>query len=153
MKIYVGRRTLFETDKQTEKAPKLGFIYRLNAAFRVLFPEFSSRAEADTPATIAKNRLRMILYADRLANFNEINRDLIKNCVVEALEEYVIINKEEDIDASVTMDDDIGIVFLLSVPIRKVVPKSFTLKNFERTLLNSKFELTLYFDQLVGAVR
>ena len=64
----------------------------------------------------------MILVADRNSLSEEVMEDM-KQTIVTALEDYVEIKNERDIDLSMTSDGDDGAVYSVSVPVKCVKPE------------------------------
>ena len=106
------RRKVFEMDPR-----EMTFGQKCSAAFRIFFPP----REDGASRTSAKDRLRMILVADRCA-LSEQNMEQMKDTIVEALEEYVEVDKAEEVDLAVSNDSDMGVVYSVSVPVRRVKP-------------------------------
>ncbi|XRB04195.1 cell division topological specificity factor MinE [Pycnococcus provasolii] len=100
------------------KKPKT-FFERLHAAFRTFFP---AKPTANSARVAAKNRLRMILVADRCALAPESIVEM-RQSIVNALSDYVEIEDEEGtlgVDVSVTTDEELGTVYSVSVPVKRV---------------------------------
>ena len=73
-------------------------------------------------AEIAKERLRLVLYSDRGEVSPEIRRKLREN-IIEAISTYVEIETEEEVRLSVSADPDVGTVYSVTVPVRRVKPE------------------------------
>eukprot|EP00250_Pteridium_aquilinum_P001096 c11307_g1_i1 orf=195-950(+) len=97
----------------------LNIFDRLSLAWRVLFPK---RKKLVTPAEIAKQRLKMILISDR-CSVNDIAKRKIVNNIVGALANFVEIESQDSVRLNVSADPDLGTVYSVSVPIRRVRPE------------------------------
>ena len=112
-------------ESEEDTYSSLGFIQRLSAAFRILFPSElnvigSPETKVQGSGVIAKRRLKMLLYADRLAQLDSETTDLIQTKVVETLSEFVDINTEESVNTSITSDSTVGTILTVSVPVLRV---------------------------------
>jgi septum formation topological specificity factor MinE len=70
-------------------------------------------------AEIAKQRLRMILISDR-CEISDVAKQKIVNNVVGALSSFVEIESEEKVQLNVSADPDLGTVYSVIVPVRRV---------------------------------
>eukprot|EP00899_Mesostigma_viride_P011504 jgi/Mesvir1/20354/Mv19940-RA.1 len=61
----------------------------------------------------------MILIADRCTMSQESMTEM-KKSIVNALSGYVEIDREDKVDLSVTMDPDLGTIYSVSVPVKRV---------------------------------
>jgi septum formation topological specificity factor MinE len=100
--------------------PLLAFFDKLYLAWRVFFPE---RAPDLSPKDGAKQRLRMILVADRCGLSPSGLAEMKKN-ILRALEEFVDIESEEEIDVSISLEPDLGTIYCVAVPVRRVKPEA-----------------------------
>lgn len=83
-----------------------------------MFPHcFLSRA-----AQIARERLRLVLYSDRGEVSKEVQQKLRDNIVM-AVSRYVEVEPRESIRLNVSMDPDIGTLYSVVVPVRRVRPE------------------------------
>mmetsp|Transcript_1026 Transcript_1026/g.1877 ORF Transcript_1026/g.1877 Transcript_1026/m.1877 type:complete len:141 (+) Transcript_1026:1110-1532(+) len=99
--------------------PKLSFMDKLVMAFQIFFPP-SNRAETGESAKeSAKKRLRMILVADR-CNMTPRSMSEMKKSIVTAISDYVEVEEDCDVDLSVTTDPDMGTIYSVSVPVKRV---------------------------------
>jgi len=98
----------------------LDFVTKLKMAWRIFFPE---RPAAVSPKEEGKQRLRMILVADRCGMSPAGLTDL-KRTILRALGEYVDIDvdSEEQIDVSVTVEPGLGTIYCVAVPVARVRP-------------------------------
>lgn len=97
----------------------LGILDRLALAWRVLFPK---RKKLVTPAEIAKQRLKMILISDRCSVNDKAKRKIVNN-IVGALTNFVEIESQDSVRLNVSADPDLGTVYSVSVPVRRVKPE------------------------------
>lgn len=103
----------------SQEDKNMNFFERLAHAWRILFPpkpKYVSNAE------IAKQRLKMILISDRCAISDEAKRKIVDN-VVGALSNFVEIEAEEKVQLNVSADPDLGTVYSVIVPVRRVKPE------------------------------
>lgn len=98
-------------------AINMSFFERLNLAWRIIFPTPTQRKSSN--ARIAKQRLKMILFSDRCAVSDEAKRKIVSN-IVHALSEFVEIESQDKVQLSVTTDSDLGTVYSITVPVRRV---------------------------------
>jgi len=92
---------------------------KLVMAFQIFFPP-SNRAETGESAKeSAKKRLRMILVADR-CNMTPRSMSEMKKSIVTAISDYVEVEEDCDVDLSVTTDPDMGTIYSVSVPVKRV---------------------------------
>ncbi|KAK7307078.1 hypothetical protein VNO77_39822 [Canavalia gladiata] len=101
-------------------AVKMNFFERLNLAWKIIFPSAASRKNSN--ARIAKQRLKMILFSDRCAVSNEAKRKIVSN-VVRALSDFVEIESQDKVQLSVSADTDLGTIYSVTVPVRRVKPE------------------------------
>ncbi|KAL3695585.1 hypothetical protein R1sor_009661 [Riccia sorocarpa] len=95
------------------------FFDRLARAWSILFP---SKRRSTSNAEIAKHRLKMILISDRCSVNDEAKRRIVNN-IVGALSDFVEIEAEDKVQLSVSSDPDLGTVYSVSVPVRRVKPE------------------------------
>ncbi|KDP41257.1 hypothetical protein JCGZ_15664 [Jatropha curcas] len=98
-------------------AINMSFFERLNLAWKIVFPSPARRKSSN--ARIAKQRLKMILFSDRCAVSDEAKRKIVSN-IVHALSEFVEIESQDKVQLSVTTDNDLGTVYSVTVPVRRV---------------------------------
>lgn len=101
-------------------AINMNFFDRLNLAWKIIFPSPKTRRSSN--AMIAKQRLKMILFSDRCEVSDEAKRKIVKS-VVSALSDVVEIESQEKVQLSVSTDTDIGTVYSVTVPVRRVKPE------------------------------
>ncbi|GMH01770.1 hypothetical protein Nepgr_003609 [Nepenthes gracilis] len=101
-------------------AINMSFFERLNLAWKIIFP--SPTTKRNSNANIAKQRLRMILFSDRCVVSDEAKRKIVKN-IVTALSDFVEIESKEKVQLSVSTGTDLGTVYSVTVPVRRVKPE------------------------------
>ncbi|KAJ9174218.1 hypothetical protein P3X46_017268 [Hevea brasiliensis] len=106
-----------EAERFLLNAINMNFFERLNLAWKIIFPSPARRKSSN--ARIAKQRLKMILFSDRCAVSDEAKRKIVKN-VVHALSEFVEIDSQDKVQLNVTTDLDLGTVYSVTVPVRRV---------------------------------
>ncbi|PKA61018.1 Cell division topological specificity factor like, chloroplastic [Apostasia shenzhenica] len=100
-------------------AVKMSFLERLTLAWKILFPTTTERKNSN--AKIAKQRLKMILFADRCAVSDEAKQKIVSS-IIKALSDFVEIESQEKVQLSVSTDGDLGTVYSVMVPVRRVKP-------------------------------
>lgn len=116
----------------------MNFFERLNLAWKVLFPSPSIKRNSN--AKIAKQRLKMILFADRCAVSDEAKQKIVSN-IVDALSDFVEIDSQDKVQLSVSTDTDSGTVYSVTVPVRRVKPAYQDVDEFG-TITNVEYEDT-----------
>lgn len=101
-------------------AINMSFFERLNLAWKIIFPSQQSRKSSN--ARIAKQRLKMILFSDRCAVSDEAKQKIVSN-IVRALSDFVEIESRDKVQLSVSTDSDIGTIYSVTVPVRRVKPE------------------------------
>ncbi|CAH8257590.1 unnamed protein product [Arabidopsis lyrata] len=101
-------------------AINMGFFDRLNLAWKIIFPSHASRRSSN--ARIAKQRLKMILFSDRCDVSDEAKRKIVNN-IIHALSDFVEIESEEKVQLNVSTDSDLGTIYSVTVPVRRVKPE------------------------------
>ncbi|KAL1355905.1 hypothetical protein HN51_007870 [Arachis hypogaea] len=101
-------------------AVNMSFFERLNLAWKIVFPSAVSRKSSN--ARIAKQRLKMILFSDRCEVSDEAKRKIVNN-IVRALSDFVEIESQDKVQLSVSSDTDIGTIYSVTVPVRRVKPE------------------------------
>ncbi|KGN51159.1 cell division topological specificity factor homolog, chloroplastic [Cucumis sativus] len=124
--ITTGSSESFELSSKTSSqeaetfllnAINMNFFERLNLAWRILFPSPASKRNSN--ALIAKQRLKMILFADRCAVSDEAKRKIVSN-IVRALSDFVEIESKDKVQLSMSTDSDLGTIYSVTVPVRRV---------------------------------
>jgi len=72
-------------------------------------------------AQIAKARLRRVLSSDRVA-VNPALKNQLCNNIVNSMAEFVILNKEKEVQFAVHRSPDTGSVYMVKVPVRASSP-------------------------------
>ncbi|KZV32343.1 cell division topological specificity factor, chloroplastic-like [Dorcoceras hygrometricum] len=98
-------------------AIKMNFFERLNLAWKIIFPSPPSRTNSN--ARIAKQRLKMILFSDRCAVSDEAKQKIVSS-IVTVLSDFVEIESQDKVQLSVSTDDDVGTIYSVTVPVRRV---------------------------------
>ncbi|KAL8161474.1 hypothetical protein V2J09_012963 [Rumex salicifolius] len=102
------------------EAINMSFFERLSLAWKIIFPPL--RTKNSSNANIAKQRLKMILFSDRCAVSDEAKQKIVKN-IVTALSDFVEIESREKVQLSVSTESDLGTVYSVTVPVRRVKPE------------------------------
>lgn len=98
----------------------MSFLERLSLVWKILFPTVKTTRNSN--ASIAKQRLKMILFSDRCAVSDEAKKKIVSN-IVDSLSEFVVIDSQDKVQLNVSADTDIGTVYSVSVPVRRVKPE------------------------------
>uniref|UniRef100_A0ACD5YIX3 Uncharacterized protein n=1 Tax=Avena sativa TaxID=4498 RepID=A0ACD5YIX3_AVESA len=98
----------------------MGFLDRLKLAWKIIFPP--PAVHENTNASIAKQRLKMILFSDRCEVSDEAKKKIVEN-VVEALSEFVEIESRDNVQVDISTDAGLGTVYSVTVPVRRVKPE------------------------------
>ncbi|XP_037440016.1 cell division topological specificity factor homolog, chloroplastic-like [Triticum dicoccoides] len=98
----------------------MGFFDRLKLAWKIIFP--APTIHENTNASIAKQRLKMILFSDRCEVSDEAKKKIVEN-VVEALSEFVEIESRDNVQVDISTDAGLGTVYSVTVPVRCVKPE------------------------------
>lgn len=101
-------------------AINMSFFERLDLAWKIMFPSPTSRKSSN--ARVAKQRLKMILFSDRCAVNDEAKRKIVSN-IVQALSDFVEIESQDKVQLSVSTDSDLGTIYSVTVPVRRVKPE------------------------------
>lgn len=109
-----------ELDYFLHNAINMNFFERLNLAWKIIFPSPASRRNSN--ANIAKQRLKMILFSDRCAVSDEAKQKIVSN-IVTSLSDFVEIESQDKVQLSVSTDPDLGTVYSVTVPVRRVRPE------------------------------
>jgi cell division topological specificity factor MinE len=123
---------------EVQDSPVADFMLKLKLAWQIFFPEAPAGSDVK-PKEEAKQRLRMILVADRCgmspAGLTEMKRNILS-----AIEEFVDIDSEEQIDVSITTEPEVGTVYCVAVPIKRVKPEARIALNEEGDIEGLTFE-------------
>ncbi|KAK2636128.1 hypothetical protein Ddye_030920 [Dipteronia dyeriana] len=109
-----------EVESLLLSAINMSFFERLNLAWKIVFPSPTTRRSSN--ARVAKQRLKMILFSDRCAVSDEAKRKIVKN-IVHALSDFVEIESQDKVQLNVSTDTDVGTIYSVSVPVRRVKPE------------------------------
>ena len=94
---------------------------KFKAAWNIFFPP-AARAKPRSAREEGKNRLRMILVADR-CGMTQSSLYEMKHSIVQVLSDFVEVEGGEDlVDVSVTADGEAGTIYSVSVPVRRIKP-------------------------------
>ena len=114
------------TPASAPRSPLAEWGFRARAAWRVLFPTAARPASSLTPKEAGKQRLRMILVADRCGMAAASLSDM-KAAVVRVLADYVEVDGGEDlVEVKVSSEPELGTVYSVAVPVRRVTPSART---------------------------
>ncbi|KAJ9709405.1 hypothetical protein PVL29_001063 [Vitis rotundifolia] len=108
-----------EAESLLLNAINMNFLERLNLAWKIIFPPQQTRR---SNARIAKQRLKMILFSDRCAVSDEAKQKIVNN-IVHALSDFVEIESQDKVQLSVSTDPNLGTVYSVTVPVRRVKPE------------------------------
>ncbi|XP_076929305.1 cell division topological specificity factor homolog, chloroplastic-like [Bidens hawaiensis] len=95
----------------------MNFFEQLTLAWKVVFP--SSSMIKNSNASVAKQRLKMILFSDRCAVSDEAKQKIVGN-IVDALSDFVVIESQDKVQLNVSTDPALGTVYSVTVPVRRV---------------------------------
>ncbi|KAK1419906.1 hypothetical protein QVD17_29342 [Tagetes erecta] len=98
-------------------AINLNFFERLSLAWKIIFPSPSMIRNSN--ASVAKQRLKMILFSDRCAVSEEAKQKIVSN-IVNSLSDFVVIESQDKVQLSVSTDPALGTIYSVTVPVRRV---------------------------------
>nr|AAY68293.1 chloroplast division site regulator [Physcomitrium patens] len=124
---------------------KEGFLERLARAWAILFP---AKSNPSSNASIAKQRPKMILISDRCSVNDDAKRRIVTN-IVGALSDFVEIESEDKVQLNVSSDPDLGTVYSVTVPVRRVRPQY---QEFSHELVNTELR-TFDYEEVEGNFR
>ncbi|KAL4421262.1 hypothetical protein ABPG75_010553 [Micractinium tetrahymenae] len=108
--------------KQQAAVPPQGpvgdFFHKLKLAWQIFFPE---QPRSLTPKEEGKQRLRMILVADRVG-MNEVTMEAMRERIIGAVSPYVEIESPDLVEVAVTTDVELGAIYSVAVPVKRVKP-------------------------------
>ena len=94
---------------------------KFKAAWNIFFPP-TAVSKPRSAREEGKNRLRMILVADR-CGMTQSSLYEMKHSIVQVLSDFVEVEGGEDlVDVSVTADGEAGTIYSVSVPVRRIKP-------------------------------
>ena len=91
-------------------------------SFHFPFTVLSCTAMHCSDADIARERLRLVLYSDRSELASDVRLGL-RQRIIEAISSYVEIESEDDVQLNVSADADLGTVYSITIPVRRVRPE------------------------------
>jgi len=95
---------------------------KFKAAWNIFFPPTERTRKPRSAREEGKNRLRMILVADR-CGMTQSSLYEMKHSIVQVLSDFVEVEGGEDlVDVSVTADGEAGTIYSVSVPVRRIKP-------------------------------
>ena len=115
----------------------MSFLERLDLAWKILFPSPSLTRKSN--ANTAKQRLKMILFSDRCEVSDEAKRKIVSN-IVGALSDFVEIDSRDDVQLSVSADSDLGTVYSVTVPVRRVKAAYLDSGEESATIMNIEYK-------------
>lgn len=127
-----GEPSRFNFMNNADKDKEESFLERLARAWAILFPMKANPSESN--ASIAKQRLKMILISDRCSVNDDAKRRIVTN-IVGALSDFVEIESEDKVQLNVSSDPDLGTVYSVTVPVRRVRPQY---QEFSHELVNAE---------------
>ncbi|XP_050375439.1 cell division topological specificity factor homolog, chloroplastic [Argentina anserina] len=127
-----------ETESFLINAINMSFFERFSLAWKILFPSPASRRSSN--ANIAKQRLKMILFSDRCAVSDEAKRKIVNNIVI-TLSDFVEIESRDKVQLSVSTDTDLGTIYSVTVPVRRVKPE-YQIGDETNTITNIEYKDT-----------
>ncbi|KAL5553701.1 hypothetical protein UlMin_041102 [Ulmus minor] len=119
-------------------AINMSFFERLNLAWKIIFPSPTTRRSSN--ANIAKQRLKMILFSDRCAVSDEAKQKIVSN-IVRSLSDFVEIESQDKVQLSVSTDTDLGTIYSVTVPVRRVKPE-YQIADESGTITNIEYKDT-----------
>ncbi|PQP97636.1 cell division topological specificity factor homolog chloroplastic [Prunus yedoensis var. nudiflora] len=109
-----------ETEGFLLHATNMSFFERLNLAWKIVFPSPSTRRNSN--AKIAKQRLQMILFSDRCAVTDDAKeKDCEQHCWCSI--RFRGNRVTGNVQLSVSTDEDLGTVYSVTIPVRRVKPE------------------------------
>ncbi|XP_071716930.1 cell division topological specificity factor homolog, chloroplastic-like [Rutidosis leptorrhynchoides] len=117
-------------------AINMNFFERLSLALKIIFPSPSMIRNSN--ANVAKQRLKMILFADRCAVSEEAKQKIVSN-VVNALSDFVVIESQDKVQLSVSTDPALGTIYSVTVPVRRV-KSEYQEEDGEGTIMNAEYK-------------
>lgn len=132
--------------EMSSESDRDSFLERLGRAWSILFPP---KPKSSTNAEIAKQRLRMILISDRCSVNDDAKRKILNN-IVGALSDFVEIESEDKVQLNVTSDPDLGTVYSVTVPVRRVRPEY---QEFSNELMNTELRTMEYMEGVDGSLQ
>ncbi|KAD2804100.1 hypothetical protein E3N88_37477 [Mikania micrantha] len=117
-------------------AINMNFFERLSLAWKIIFP--SSSMVKNSNASVAKQRLKMILFSDRCAVSEEAKQKIVSN-IVNTLSDFVVIESQDQVQLSVSTDPALGTIYSVTVPVRRVKAE-YQEEDGEGTIMNVEYK-------------
>ncbi|CAI9297001.1 unnamed protein product [Lactuca saligna] len=117
-------------------AINMGFFERLSLAWKIVFPSPSMIKNSN--ASVAKQRLKMILFSDRCAVSEEAKQKIVSN-IVKTLSDFVVIESQDKVQLSVATDPAMGTIYSVTVPVRRVKAE-YQEEDGEGTIMNVEYK-------------
>ncbi|KAL8258318.1 hypothetical protein R6Q59_030359 [Mikania micrantha] len=117
-------------------AINMNFFERLSLAWKIIFP--SSSMVKNSNASVAKQRLKMILFSDRCAVSEEAKQKIVSN-IVNTLSDFVVIESQDQVQLSVSTDPTLGTIYSVTVPVRRVKAE-YQEEDGEGTIMNVEYK-------------
>ncbi|XP_051148396.1 cell division topological specificity factor homolog, chloroplastic-like [Andrographis paniculata] len=133
-----GYKLSQDTETFLHNTINMSFFERLNLAWKIIFPSPSERRNSN--ASVAKQRLRMILFSDRCAVSEEAKQKIVTN-VVKVLSDFVEIESRDKVQLSVSTDPGLGTIYSVTVPVRRV-RSEYQAENDGATIVNVEYKDT-----------
>eukprot|EP00854_Cymbomonas_tetramitiformis_P022171 gene22171-26725_t len=108
---------LLEAEAGSPPKRQLSFVQKLVAAFKIFFP--AGEEPAGNARVDAKNRLKMILVADRCSMSPQSVSDM-KDSIVTAISNYVEVDDGNTVDLEISNHPDMGTIYSVTVPVKRV---------------------------------
>ena len=115
---YTRAGTKSRKAQQASSNPVSTFFQKVSLAWRIFFPDAPKEA---SPKEEVKKRLKMVLVADR-CGMSPQNLGEMKTSIVRALQDYVDIEQEDAIEVAISTSPELGTVYSVNIPIRRVKP-------------------------------
>ncbi|KAK9063623.1 hypothetical protein SSX86_017494 [Deinandra increscens subsp. villosa] len=117
-------------------AINMNFLERFSLAWKIMFP--SSSMIRNSNASVAKQRLKMILFSDRCAVSEEAKQKIVSN-VVNALSDFVVIESQDKVQLNVSTDPALGTIYSVTVPVRRVKAE-YQEEDGDGTIMNVEYK-------------
>jgi cell division topological specificity factor MinE len=121
------QRSRTSSQQADDDSPITDFVRKVKAAWNIFFPE---RPKSLSPKEEGKKRLRMILVADRCGVTPDSLAGM-RESIVKAMEQYVEVEDEDSVEVNLSMDPDIGTIYSVAVPVRRVKATRVSTRDLE----------------------
>ncbi|KAF5777148.1 putative Cell division topological specificity factor MinE [Helianthus annuus] len=118
-------------------AINLNFFERLSLAWKIIFPSPSMIKNSN--ASVAKQRLKMILFSDRCAVSEDAKQKIVSN-IVNSLSDFVVIESQDKVQLSVSTDPALGTIYSVTVPVRRVKTEYQEADGDEGTIMDFEYK-------------